>query len=55
MNRISWFLSGCRMNHAARLSDLLHTEKTLLAPGAHDPLAALPARCTLISYPIDRG
>lgn len=44
MNRISWLLSGCKMNHSERLRDLLQPGKTLLAPGAHEPLAALLAK-----------
>ena len=44
MDRISWLLSGWGMNHAARLRNLLQPGKTLLAPGAHGPLAALLAK-----------
>ena len=44
MERISWLLSGGRMNYPARLRELLQPGKTCMAPGAHDPLAGLLAK-----------
>lgn len=44
MNRMSWLLSGSNMNYPAMLRKLLQPGKTLLAPGAHDPMAALLAK-----------
>jgi len=44
VNRVSWLLSGNRMNHAAQLRDLLQPGKTTMVPGTHEPLAALLAK-----------
>jgi methylisocitrate lyase len=44
VNRASWLLSGSWMNYAARLRNLLQPGKTVMVPGAHEPLAALLAK-----------
>ena len=41
---MSWLLSDRKMNYPARLRSLLQPGKTLMVPGAHNPLAGLLAK-----------